>query len=156
MWGSPIGDEAAYRETLLGRAVPTFRTFTNAVMATKAYFDHHRFVDGYRSAFTRPVLRPSPAAAAGPGILVRHRAGLAGVHALRAGLQGAARRLRHRRAHRAGRVRGRRRRSKAAAKIGYPVVMKIVSADIAHKSDLGLVEVGVRGRRRGAPRSTAS
>ena len=28
--------------------------------------------------------------------------------------------------------------------LGFPVVMKIVSADIAHKSDLGLVAVGVR------------
>ena len=34
--------------------------------------------------------------------------------------------------------------AKAAKKIGYPVVMKIVSADIPHKSDLGLVAVGVR------------
>ena len=34
--------------------------------------------------------------------------------------------------------------AKAAKKIGYPVVMKIVSADILHKSDLGLVAVGVR------------
>jgi acyl-CoA synthetase (NDP forming) len=31
----------------------------------------------------------------------------------------------------------------AAAEIGLPVVMKVLSADIAHKSDLGLVEVGV-------------
>jgi acetate---CoA ligase (ADP-forming) len=34
--------------------------------------------------------------------------------------------------------------AKAAKKIGYPVVMKIVSPDILHKSDLGLVAVGVR------------
>ena len=34
--------------------------------------------------------------------------------------------------------------AKAAKKIGFPVVMKIVSADIPHKSDLGLVAVGVR------------
>ena len=34
--------------------------------------------------------------------------------------------------------------AKAAKHIGYPVVMKIVSADIPHKSDLGLVAVGVR------------
>ena len=32
----------------------------------------------------------------------------------------------------------------AAKGLGFPVVMKIVSADIAHKSDLGLVAVGVR------------
>ena len=34
--------------------------------------------------------------------------------------------------------------ARAAKKLGFPVVMKIVSADIAHKSDLGLVAVGVR------------
>ena len=63
VWGSPVGDEEAYSETLLQSSVPTFRTFTNAVMAAKAYFDHHRFASGYTSPFARPVLRPSPAAA---------------------------------------------------------------------------------------------
>ena len=38
---------------------------------------------------------------------------------------------------------GGRRGSAAAAQLGLPVVMKILSPDIAHKSDLGLVEVGV-------------
>ena len=31
----------------------------------------------------------------------------------------------------------------AAARIGYPVVLKVVSDDIPHRSDLGLVEVGI-------------
>ena len=53
VWGSPVGDEEAYTKTLLQSAVPTFRTFTNAVMAAKAYFDHHRFVSG-------PTRRRSP------------------------------------------------------------------------------------------------
>ena len=35
VWGSPVGDEEAYRTTLLQSAVPTFRTFTNAVMAAR-------------------------------------------------------------------------------------------------------------------------
>jgi acyl-CoA synthetase (NDP forming) len=33
--------------------------------------------------------------------------------------------------------------AEAALAIGLPVVMKVLSADIAHKSDLGLVEIGV-------------
>ena len=61
VWGSPVGTEEAYTKTLLRSSVPTFRTFTNAVMAAKAYFDHHRFAASYQSAFARPVLRPSPA-----------------------------------------------------------------------------------------------
>ena len=61
VWGSPVGNEEAYIETLLGSTVPVFRTFTNAVMAARAYFDHHRFAASYRSAFTRPVRQPSPA-----------------------------------------------------------------------------------------------
>ena len=61
VWGSPVGTEEAYTKTLLESTVPTFRTFTNAVMAAKAYFDHHRFVASYQSAFTRPALRPTPA-----------------------------------------------------------------------------------------------
>jgi acyl-CoA synthetase (NDP forming) len=48
VWGSPVGTEEAYTKTLLGSTVPTFRTFTNAVMAAKAYFDHHRFIASYR------------------------------------------------------------------------------------------------------------
>ncbi len=144
VWGSPVGTEEAYTRTLLESTVPTFRTFTNAVMAAKAYFDHHRFVASYQSAFAKPALRPSPAKAKVLPLLapkgVRRPAGEAlseqdskalleaygiGVPKERVvDSPGAA--------------------AKAAKKIGYPVVMKIVSADIPHKSDLGLVAVGVR------------
>ena len=145
VWGSPTGDEAAYRETLLGSAVPTFRTFTNAVMAAKAYFDHHRFAAGYRS----PFARPGPAALGGgrarsPTGGPRGRSGSERLHPLRAGLQGACWRPTaspcptERVAQSAAEA------VKAATRIGYPVVMKVASADIPHKSDLGLVEVGVR------------
>lgn len=144
VWGSPTGDEAAYRETLLGSAVPTFRNFTNAVMATKAYFDHHRFVDGYTSPFTRPTLRPSPAAAqarrlvaprgerrpSGSTLSEQDSKALLSAYGIAVPQERVA-------ASAAEAVR-------AAGPIGYPVVMKIVSADIPHKSDLGLVEVGVR------------
>jgi acyl-CoA synthetase (NDP forming) len=33
--------------------------------------------------------------------------------------------------------------AKAAAEVGYPVVLKVVSPDLLHKSDHGLVEVGL-------------
>ena len=144
VWGSPVGDEDAYRETLLGSAVPTFRTFTNAVMATKAYFDYHRFVSRYRSPFTRPVLSPSAAAAGAARILApKGRSGPArstlseqDSKALLAAYGIAV--PRERVAENAKDA------VKAARRIGYPVVMKVASADIPHKSDLGLVRVGVR------------
>jgi acyl-CoA synthetase (NDP forming) len=144
VWGSPTGDEEAYRDTLLGSAVPTYRTFTNAVMAAKAYFDHHRFSSAYRSPFAHPVRRRDPGATVArrvvaprgrrrpPGTTLSERDSKAllsayGIPVTRDKVVTSA----------AEAVR-------AAERIGYPVVMKIASADIGHKSDLGLVEVGVR------------
>ncbi len=46
---------------------------------------------------------------------------------------------------------GRRRRTGASASSAAPVVMKIASPDIAHKSDLGLVRLGVDGAAADAP-----
>jgi acetate---CoA ligase (ADP-forming) len=144
VWGSPVGTEEAYTKTLLGSTVPTFRTFTNAVMAAKAYFDYHRFVASYQSAFAKPALRPSPARAAAMPLLapngVRRPSGEAlseqdsKVLLEAYGIDVPKERV----------VDSPGGAAKAAKKIGYPVVMKIVSADIPHKSDLGLVAVGVR------------
>lgn len=144
VWGSPSGDEPAYRETLLGSTVPTFRTFTNAVMAAKAYFDHHRFVAGYSSAFSRPQMAPSESAAKAKRIIaprgVVHEPGSTlseqeskallkayGIPVPKERVATSATEA-----------------VSAAKRIGYPVVMKVASGDIPHKSDLGLVEVGVR------------
>jgi acyl-CoA synthetase (NDP forming) len=144
VWGSPVGTEEAYTKTLLESTVPTFRTFTNAVMAAKAYFDHHRFVESYQSAFARPALRPTPAkrnalpllsvagAPGGSGQSLSEQDSKALLKAY--GITVPKERIATSTAEAA----------KAAKKIGYPVVMKIVSADIPHKSDLGLVSVGVR------------
>jgi acyl-CoA synthetase (NDP forming) len=144
VWGSPVGDEEAYRTTLLQSAVPTFRTFTNAVMAAQAYFDHHRFVSGYTSPFTHPVLTPSPAAAKASRLIAPKGKRPAGGTALSEqdskallkayGIPVPTERVVHSGSEAA----------KAAKRIRFPVVMKIVSADILHKSDLGLVAVGVR------------
>jgi acyl-CoA synthetase (NDP forming) len=144
VWGSPVGTEEAYTKTLLESTVPTFRTFSNAVIAAKAYFDHHRFAASYHSAFTRPVRRPSPARAKAMPILLPRAArrpsgdvlseqdSKALLKAYGIGLP------RERIAASPGEA------AKAAKKIGFPVVMKIVSPHIPHKSDLGLVAVGVR------------
>jgi acyl-CoA synthetase (NDP forming) len=112
-------------------------------MAAKAYFEHHRFVDGYRSPFLRPQLRPSPAAAAARRRLARQANGAPGTtlseqdsKALLAAYGIATPKERV--------VTSASEAVKAAQGIKYPVVMKVASADIAHKSDLGLVQVGVR------------
>jgi acyl-CoA synthetase (NDP forming) len=144
VWGSPVGDEEAYRQTLLQSAVPTFRTFTNAVMAAQAYFDHHRFVSRYTSPFARPARRPSPAKARAMRTIAPKGVRPAGGTALseqdsKALLKAYGIALPKERV-----VDSPGEAAKAATRIGFPVVMKIVSADILHKSDLGLVTVGVR------------
>ncbi len=144
VWGSPVGDEEAYRETLLHSSVPTFRTFTNAVMAAQAYFDHHRFVSGYTSPFARPVLRPSPAAAAAATLLAPKGRHLASGSALSEQDSKALLSAYGIPVPRERVVTSASEAAKAAKRIGFPVVMKIVSADIPHKSDLGLVAVGIR------------
>ena len=144
VWGSPVGTEEAYTKTLLESTVPTFRSFTNAVMAAKAYFDHHRFVASYQSAFTRPALRPTPARRTAlpviaPGGVRRPSGQSLSEQDSKSLLEAYGIALpKERVATSPGEA------AKAAKKIGFPVVMKIVSADIPHKSDLGLVAVGVR------------
>ncbi len=140
VWGSPVGTEEAYTKTLLQSTVPTFRTFTNAVMAAKAYFDHHRFVASYQSAFAHPALRPTPAKKKALSLVAPNGAGQAlSEQDSKALLEAYGIAVPKERVTTSpGEA------TKAAKKIGYPVVMKIVSADILHKSDLGLVAVRVR------------
>jgi acyl-CoA synthetase (NDP forming) len=144
VWGSPVGTEEAYTKTLLESTVPTFRTFTNAVMAAQAYFDHHRFVESYQSAFAQPALHPSPAKKKALPLLapagIRRSSGQSlSEQDSKALLEAYGITVPKERIATSPTE-----AAKAAKKIGYPVVMKIVSADIPHKSDLGLVSVGVR------------
>lgn len=144
VWGSPVGDEVAYQEILLKSQVPTFRTFSNAVKAAAAYFEHHRFTKRYRSPFARPVKRPSPcvaraasvldeASAAGRSLSEHESKELLAAYGIPVS--------------RDFLCRSRPEAVAAARKIGGPVVLKVVSPDILHKSDLGLLEVGVTGDR---------
>ena len=105
VWGSPVGTEEAYTTTLLQSTVPTFRTFTNAVMAAKAYFDHHRFAASYVVGLRAPGPPPEPGPEEGPPApdgrrarqgRERRRDRWRRAEPLGAGLQGAARGLRHR------------------------------------------------------------
>jgi len=137
VWGSPVGTEPAYREVLLGsRKVATFRTVPNCLKAVKAYLDHHRFTRDYRSPFDQAPRTPSPSFRKArelmrPGQQLSEHAAKQllrayGIRVPREQLVTSA----------AGAVR-------AASLVGYPVVMKASGADIAHKTELGLVKIGL-------------
>ncbi|MFD5100019.1 acetate--CoA ligase family protein [Streptomyces albidochromogenes] len=137
VWGSPVGTEAAYRETLLGSSrVATFRTFGNCVSAVRAYLAHHRFASSYRSPFDEAPRTPSPSfrkaqALMRPGEQLSEHAAKQllrayGIRVPREQLVTSA----------AAAVR-------AAGLVGYPVVMKASGPRLAHKSELGLVKVGL-------------
>jgi len=135
VWGSPVGTEDAYREGLLSSSrVVTFRTFRNCVTAVEAYLDFYAFQQRADEVVV-PAARtavPATATAGRPGrtltepeakdLLARY-----GIPVTRDIL-----------ARTAGEA------AEAAGAIGFPVVLKAVSAAIAHKSDHGLVRVGVR------------
>ena len=137
VWGSPVGTEEAYRTTLLGSSrVATFRTFGNCIGAVKAYLDHHRFTTAYRSPFDEAPRTPSPSfrkaqALMRPGRRLSEHAAKQllrayGIRVPREQLVTSA----------AAAVR-------AAGLVGYPVVMKASGAQLAHKTELGLVKVGL-------------
>ena len=139
VWGSPIGDEPAYRDVLLPSGLPVFRTFGNCVQAVRAYLDYWKFARSYRSPFADAPTEPLPAAKKAQRLLDGVEPGSTlsehtskqllkayGIRASRDVLCTSA----------AEAVR-------AAKKVGFPVVMKVSSPELAHKSDLGLVKIGV-------------
>ena len=130
IWGSPLTDDPTYSEVLVPSGLPVFRTFGNGVGAVRSYLDHHEFVGRYRSPFARPVRRRSSAFTPLAGALSEHDAKQAlaayGIPVTADVLCGSAAEA-----------------TKAATKLGFPVVMKACSPDLLHKSDLGLVAVGV-------------
>lgn len=139
IWGSPVTDEPAY-EILIGSQLPTFRTFANCVKAVKAYFEYHDFRARYASPFAKPVLRRSRAAGETAGLMGAGRAlseheskqvlAAYGITVSRDVLCSSAAEA-----------------ARAAARIGYPVVLKACSPALLHKSDLGLVKLGLTSAR---------
>ncbi|MDX1510582.1 MAG: acetate--CoA ligase family protein [Nitriliruptorales bacterium] len=135
IWGSPDSEDEAYKDILLNSQVPVFRTFANCVNAVRAWFDWHGFQQRYSSPFASSA-EVSPAAAevrevigsrsalsevASKNIIARYGVPV-GREVLAATAEEAA---------------------AAAREIGRPVVLKAVSPDLGHKSELGLVRVGV-------------
>jgi acyl-CoA synthetase (NDP forming) len=139
VWGSPVGTEPAYTDVLLGSQLPVFRTFGNCVRAVRAYLDYWAFATRYRSPFDDVPTQPRPAArrvrrllaAAPPGGALSEIDGKRVIQAY--GVKPTRDRLCTTAAEAV----------EAAERIGYPVVLKASSPVLTHKSELGLVAVGV-------------
>jgi acyl-CoA synthetase (NDP forming) len=140
VWGSPVGTEPAYVNGLLQSRLPVFRTFANCVRAVRAYLDYWSFIARYDSPFDDAPTAPLPAAkkaravlaaSVGPGEALSEYAskqvlrayGIKTTNDVLCSSAAAA--------------------VKAAKEIGFPVVMKVSSPDLPHKSDAGVVKVGV-------------
>ncbi|MET1000397.1 MAG: acetate--CoA ligase family protein [Acidimicrobiia bacterium] len=139
IWGAPSGTDDTYYKRLLDGGLSVFRTFNNCVAAVKAYQDYWTFVARHRSPFADAPTVPLPAAKKARALLSDLTSGEAlsewgSKHLLKAyGIKSSRDELC---SSAAAAVR-------AATAIGYPVVMKVASPDLLHKSDAGLVRVGV-------------
>ncbi|MEV0092530.1 acetate--CoA ligase family protein [Streptomyces sp. NPDC050738] len=137
VWGSPVGTEDAYREVLLGSGrVATFRTFANCITAVRAWADHHRFTASYRSAFDEAPRVPSPSFRKAQALMRPHQQ--LSEHAAKQLLRAYGIRV-----PREQLVTSAAAAVRAAGLVGYPVVMKASGARLAHKTELGLVKVGL-------------
>ena len=140
VWGSPVEDDVAYKEILLGSQLPVFRTFANCVRAVRAYVEYHEFRQRHVSPFSRPAMKPSAAAGrarphlqAGQALSEHRSKAVLAAYGIPVTCDVLATSAAH--------------AVRAAAELGPRVVMKISSPDLAHKADLGLVEVDVAGAR---------
>jgi acyl-CoA synthetase (NDP forming) len=139
VWGAPAGTDDTYYRRLLDGGLPVFRTFANCVTSVRAYADYWRFARHFRSPFDDAPTAPLPAARAARALLAQAAPGTAlsewdSKRLLQAyGIKTSRDRLCTSKAAALD----------AAASLGFPVVMKVSSPDLLHKSDAGLVEVGV-------------
>jgi acyl-CoA synthetase (NDP forming) len=139
VWGAPAGTDDTYYFHLLDGGLPVFRTFGTCVTTLRAYVDYWHFAAHHRSPFLDAPTKPLAAAKKARAIIEHAEPGTAlseweSKQVLAAyGIKSSKDALCHSAAEAA----------KAAAAIGYPVVMKVSSPDLLHKSDLGLVTVGV-------------
>ncbi|MGA5896608.1 acetate--CoA ligase family protein [Streptomyces venetus] len=137
VWGSPVGTEPAYRDVLLGSSrVATFRTVGNCLTAVRAHLAHHRFTTGYRSPFDEAPRTPSPSYRKAQALM--HPGEQLSEHAAKQLLRAYGIRV-----PREQLVTSAAAAVRAAGQVGYPVVMKASGARIAHKTELGLVKIGL-------------
>jgi acyl-CoA synthetase (NDP forming) len=134
IWGSPVGTESAYRDILLSsRKIAVFRTFGNCVTALRAWVDWHAFLARRQSPFAG--LAPNAPRAVASELLRKPALSEWDSKQLLAsyGIAAPNERLVMTAADAVA----------AADEIGYPVVLKGCGAHLAHKSELGVVRVGL-------------
>jgi acyl-CoA synthetase (NDP forming) len=137
-WISPVRDDA--HRALCDAGVPLFHSFGAAIRGLRALGQHRTFTRDYVSPFDTIPTRAARGASRARALLAGGRAldevaskavlaeyGIPTVpeHVVTSAADAVA----------------------AAKSLGLPVVMKVVSADVAHKSDLGLVTIGVATER---------
>ncbi|WP_221177347.1 acetate--CoA ligase family protein [Nocardioides marmoriginsengisoli] len=135
IWGSPVGTEPALRDVLYGSSrVVTFRTSGNCVRALVAWRDWHHHRVRYAGT-AQPAHAPARPEAPGPTtrrVLSEHASkalvAAAGIPVPREVLARSADEA-----------------VAAAASLGGPVVLKGCAEGLAHKSELGLVRLGIAG-----------
>jgi acetate---CoA ligase (ADP-forming) len=142
VWASPERDNDGYR-LLCERGVPLFHSLTAGVRGAKALLEHRRFVDGYRSPFGALVLAETGRGAAARAAVRATRAfdEVQATQLLRSyGIPVVEEHV----------VASPAEARAAVAAVGGRAVLKVLSPDVAHKSDLGLVRVGVEPATAGA------
>jgi len=131
IWGSPVTDDEGYRLLIEGR-VPMFRSFTACVKGLRRYIDFWRFHDSFEQPPMTDAAVPDELAGllAGDGPLSEHDsatvAGRYGVSFPPTELCATPDEA-----------------ERAAGKLGGDIVLKACAPELLHKSDLGLVKVGV-------------
>ncbi|HEU5301885.1 MAG TPA: acetate--CoA ligase family protein [Acidimicrobiia bacterium] len=139
VWGAPPGTDDTYYLRLLEGGLPAFRTFANCVGALRAYADYWAFAGRFRSPFADAPTEPTAAATRARRILARAEPGGAlSEHSSKQLLRTYGIKVTKDRLCTTATE-----AVEAAAAHGYPVVMKASSPDLLHKSDLGLVALGV-------------
>jgi acyl-CoA synthetase (NDP forming) len=134
-WISPQRDDQAYRD-LCAAGVPMFHSFSAAARGLAELGRFSRLTRDYRSPFDGVINEPSRVADEARALVrtdaVRDEVGaktllnLYGIPTVPEIVATTAAEA-----------------AAAAASLGLPVVMKVLSPDIQHKSDLGLVEIGL-------------
>jgi acyl-CoA synthetase (NDP forming) len=134
VWPSVVVDTQGYAD-LVASGAPVFRSFGKCMRALKAHVDFARRRAEYeRAPLVDPVLTPrQQAALARPGVL---DAAAAEALLADAGVPTARARL----------VRDPAAAAEAAREIGLPVALKLAAPDIPHKTEHGLVRLGLETR----------